>query len=193
MYSVTSQALYKVKYYYFYNQRRGECSPKWRCVHAGRLWCSTEDPYRQTQKMWSDGGPKQAPCYAPNKLLAELSEEKRSGMIEMNVNILRENFNSVNISSQFFVWPLIYNDFLREQCKWNYGFFFCELHPSFSPVPSQEKVVGHQRACNVGMQHLSSTLYQWQKIQHISCYIQKYSYTINVIQRGGILRKLNLG
>lgn len=56
--------------------------------------------------------------------------------------------------------------------------------PSFSADSSQERAMGRKGAYNVGIQLLSLIPSQWQLMCHIKWYIQKGSYTINVIQRG---------
>lgn len=114
--------------------------------------------------------------------------------MELNVNTSRDNPNSVISHVNF-----LFGHQSKLICLENSANEIvvgspraCQLHPSLSPDPSQERVVG-QGAHNVGIQPLPSVPYQWQQIRPINWCIRKCSYTINGIQRGGIFKKLNLG
>lgn len=112
------------------------------------------------------------------------------GLMEMNVNTSTDNPNSVTIVSPFVVrGSLTYVDLLKVQCKWDHGLF--PRSPWTAPLTLTRLIMGtgcgSQGAYNVGIPHLSLIPYQRQWIDHII--VPKYSYTINVVQRGGFFLK----
>ena len=158
------------------------CTYAWTPVqHWGPLQANSED-----EQWWSS---------KVATMLGSLGHSRRTlwegrGLMEMNVNTSRDNPNSSTILSQFVVWgSLTYVDLLKVQCKWDHGLF--PRSPWAAPLTLTRLITGtgcgSQGAYNVGIPHLSLIPYQRQWIDHIN--IPKYSYTINVIQRGGFKKK----